>query len=309
MRCTAFCTNGIGDHLLLLPALRALVSMFPGQVTIVSPPGYSAILFGDLEFARAIPVETWWEPQVRHFDADAVAGAIDPGDLFVCFDRALSDSHRRLLDVLAPADSLGFFSEFKRAVRFRHDRHAADQAFALATALDPRLTIEEFAGAPWIDPLIRPLLDGLRERLSTRYKLLVAHTDTASEKMWEPRRFGRFFDAFLSEREDFVVAVVGHRVGAQALGRPQPRKFDFTAMPLGVSLGLAQRADLFVGIDSCALHAADLARVPSVALLGPASNPVEWGLRFTARGAVRRAAPLSELDADSVLSACRDVLT
>jgi ADP-heptose:LPS heptosyltransferase len=44
-------------------------------------------------------------------------------------------------------------------------------------------------------------------------------------------------------------------------------------------MGLVATADLFVGIDSSMLHAADLARVPGVGLFGP-TRAVEWGFRF-----------------------------
>jgi ADP-heptose:LPS heptosyltransferase len=145
--------------------------------------------------------------------------------------------------------------------------------------------------------------------MSPHYQLLIAHTDTEPEKMWDPPRFGRFFDAFLAERPDFVAAVVGDRTAAAALGAAHPRKFDLTGLPLSVSLALTQSASLFVGVDSCMLHAADLADVPIVALFGP-SEPREFGIRFSARRhALVRALPLSGLEVESVLAASRDVLT
>ena len=307
MRCVAFCSNGIGDHLLLLPALRALAAAFPGQVTGVFPTGLAETFFGDVALARTIPLRTWGDPQDRQFDAEGIAAALGPCDLLVCFDRAVSGAHRRLLAALAPRDSVGFFAAFRRVVRFRNDRHAADQAFALVQALDPAAAIEPFVAPAWVEPQARALVEELRARLSARYRLLVAHADTAGDKMWDAGRFGRFFDAFLAEHPGFVVALVGLRVGAPALGGPQPRKFDLTGLPLTVSLALAQQADLFVGIDSCVLHAADLAGVPCVGLFG-ATDPVEWGLRFTARRALLHELPLRELAVAPVLDACRRVL-
>jgi ADP-heptose:LPS heptosyltransferase len=137
--------------------------------------------------------------------------------------------------------------------------------------------------------------------------VLVAHADTDPDKMWDALSFGRFFDAFLAERPGFAVALVGLRAGAPALGAPQPRKLDLTGLPLAVSLALAERADLFVGVDSCVLHAADLAGTPCVGLFG-ASDPVEWGLRFAPRRVLLRELPLRELAVERVLGACRDVL-
>ncbi len=307
MRCVAFCTNGIGDHLLLLPALRALVKAFPGQVTGAFPPGVAETLFGDVALERTIPLPVWGDPQDRRFDADALAAELGACDLLVCFDRAVSVSHRRLLDVVAPRDSVGFFAGFARVVRFHNDRHAADQAFALVRALDPAAAIEPFVAPAGLHPAVRALVAELLAALGARYRLLVAHADTAPDKMWDAHRFGRFFDALLAERPGFAVALVGPRASAPALGESQPRKLDLTGLPLAVSLALAERADLFVGVDSCVLHAADLAGVPCVGLFG-ASDPVEWGLRFTERGALLRELPLRELAVERVLGACRAVL-
>src|SRR5262249_37867678 len=52
------------------------------------------------------------------------------------------------------------------------------------------------------------------------------------------------------------------------------------ALPLGHALALTATADLFVGVDSCFLHAADLARVPSVGLFF-ATEPHEFGTQWS----------------------------
>jgi ADP-heptose:LPS heptosyltransferase len=48
---------------------------------------------------------------------------------------------------------------------------------------------------------------------------------------------------------------------------------------LDTAMCLVSQASLFVGVDSCMLHAADLFRVPSVGLFGP-TNAIEFGCRF-----------------------------
>ena len=42
--------NGLGDHLLVLPALRALVETFAGRLGLVCMAGAPEIFFADLRF-------------------------------------------------------------------------------------------------------------------------------------------------------------------------------------------------------------------------------------------------------------------
>jgi aryl-alcohol dehydrogenase-like predicted oxidoreductase len=77
------------------------------------------------------------------------------------------------------------------------------------------------------------------------------------------------------------------------------------ALPLDCALALTTVADLFVGVDSCFLHAADLARVAAVGLFF-ATNPVEFGLRWSARRHVRADEP-SVLEPAEVADALRAV--
>jgi ADP-heptose:LPS heptosyltransferase len=51
---------------------------------------------------------------------------------------------------------------------------------------------------------------------------------------------------------------------------------------LEMVLAILKHADLFLGIDSCLLHAADLFRIPGVGLFGP-TDPRRWGFRLSPR--------------------------
>jgi ADP-heptose:LPS heptosyltransferase len=70
-------------------------------------------------------------------------------------------------------------------------------------------------------------------------------------------------------------------------------------------MGLVANADLFVGIDSSMLHAADLARVPGVGLFGP-TRAATWGFRFGPHRHVDRST-MADITVEEVLSAMEDL--
>jgi ADP-heptose:LPS heptosyltransferase len=85
---------------------------------------------------------------------------------------------------------------------------------------------------------------------------------------------------------------------------------------LELAMRLVGYSDLFLGIDSCFLHAADLYRIAGVALFGP-TRPSLWGFRFSpcardlsapaADGAMASLTPASVLEA--LLSVARESRT
>lgn len=108
---------------------------------------------------------------------------------------------------------------------------------------------------------------------------MVLHADTCEEKMWPARRFVRVLNEFLARHRDFVVLLVGGRRLPLDCGRVSARVIPCYGLPLMTSAALVANADLFLGIDSCMLHAADIFRVPGVGLFGPTS-PDEFGFRL-----------------------------
>src|SRR5262249_48126309 len=119
----------------------------------------------------------------------------------------------------------------------------------------------------------------LRQTLPAGSQVLVVHADTKPEKMWETTNFIATLDLFLQRHPEFVVWVVGTE-DLQLNGGQQGGKVRrYLRLPLGQAMALVAEADLFLGVDSCMLHVADLFRVPGVGLFGP-TLPAEWGFRF-----------------------------
>jgi ADP-heptose:LPS heptosyltransferase len=90
------------------------------------------------------------------------------------------------------------------------------------------------------------------------------------------------------------------------VGRERDRVSPHLGLPLDLAMGLVANADLFVGIDSSMLHAADLARVPGVGLFGP-TRAATWGFRFAPHRHVDMSA-MEDITAIDVLDAMEDLV-
>jgi ADP-heptose:LPS heptosyltransferase len=136
---------------------------------------------------------------------------------------------------------------------------------------------------------------------------LVVHPDTAPSKCWPVPRFIELLDRFLSRRCDFIVWVVGLPYGPLDVGRHAQRIVNCAGLPLDVTMALVSRADFFLGVDSCVLHAADFFRIPGVGLFGPTSS-TEWGFRIAPHRHLCGSGSLDSITVDAVLEALEDLI-
>src|SRR6266516_2903876 len=100
--------NGLGDHLLILPALRALAELFRGRLTLVCMPGARNSFFSDLPLRSVCEAHMNKVNGGRVFDAQAVATAVGTTDLLLSLNPWHSSSMSRLLELLTPRHSIGF---------------------------------------------------------------------------------------------------------------------------------------------------------------------------------------------------------
>jgi ADP-heptose:LPS heptosyltransferase len=108
-------------------------------------------------------------------------------------------------------------------------------------------------------------------------RLMVVHCDTQPHKLWDNEHWRVSIETFLNRYQNFYAAIVG--LSKERL--PEcARLIDCRNISLSTALAITASADLFVGVDSCMLHAADFARVPSVGLFGP-TDPRRFGCRVT----------------------------
>src|SRR6185369_15054261 len=107
-------------------------------------------------------------------------------------------------------------------------------------------------------------------------RTLSVQMDTRAPKNWDENRWVESVDAFLDQHSDFVVLLVGKRPVDTSQWRNSGRVIPCYGLSLPSSCCLVAESDFFIGIDSCLLHVADMARVPGVGLFGP-TNAKEFG--------------------------------
>jgi len=302
----AFFANGIGDHLINLPALRALGRRFEGRLRILCQEDAPPLFFGDVPHAAAVELDFEHDGPARRFDVDRALAELRSCDLLVSLNPWHSDSVDRLLEGLAPERSLGFFDAFDERVPLDFDKHSAELAFDVVLRLAPALALEDFAG-----PLRLPARDlggarRIRDEIPSALRVLAVHADTLEEKQLPRERWIEVLDRFLGRHPDFVALVVGTEDLGLDRGVHGERVVPCYGLPLGVSLALVTHADLFCGVDSCMLHAADLARVPGVGVFG-STHTAEFGFRFGPHRHVHAPTTLAELPAGPIADALEEL--
>lgn len=273
-------SNGLGDHLLNLPAVRALAHLFPHRLALLCQPGAGETFFHGLPLRRVVETPMAIEPRGKRFDAAAAARELGATDLLLSLNPWHGPSVDRLLERLAPPRSIGFHPGFTEVLERDFTKHSAELAFDVPRRLAPHLSLDDFAEPPRFPPAAHAAADDVWRSLPPAELTLAVHADSdEAHKTWPAQAFRRALDAVLERHPGMRVVVVGMADVGLAEGRHGARVTLCLGLPVGVAALLVGRSDLFLGVDSCFLHAADLFRVPGVALFGPTA-PHEWGFRF-----------------------------
>jgi ADP-heptose:LPS heptosyltransferase len=293
-RPVALFLNGIGDHVIALPAVRALAFTLDGELALVCLEQAKDLFYSGLRLRDVHVVDE------RRYDARALAKRIQGCDCFISFERADNPSTRSLLALLQPAHSVGHLDGFGHRIALQS--RAAAAAFDIARLFDASLQIEDFT-QPFIEPGgLQALRAAIATKLGYRPSILAVHCETAPHKVWRSDAFAQAVAGFLAHRPDWIAVVVGRGAGSFFAAGAGRRTFDLCGLPLRRSMEVVADADLFVGIDSCMLHVADISRVPSVAVVGPGTEP-GFGVRYARHSVVRAPASLDELAPDRVTAA------
>ena len=270
-----FFMNGIGDHLMLLPALRALEERLGGQAHYVGQDIGVRLLRGELPRMRftAIP----WGRGVHggyEFDVSAALEALRDATLLLSLVPWQSAQLNYMLHAAVNGNSIGFTPGCRRVIDYRIGEHTTDRAVRLVTTLFPGTRVT--AARPRSAALGAL---GARHRHTRSKRMLVVHNETLAHKRWPTARLRSTLIRVLKRHPDWIVADIAR--GNRGLpGRP------CTRLSLTQAFATVAAADAFLGVDSCMLHLADLHRVPGVGLFGPAEDaPLgarAMGFRFAA---------------------------
>lgn len=296
-----FFANGHGDHFLNLPAMRACADIFSGRLTVIGADKVIENLLHSLPVRKVVGLKMSRETTGRRFDVDDIARAVEGCDLFI----SLNPWHNRhvddLLAALAPECSIGFFPDFKIAVERDYQKHSADLAFDIVRAIDPDLRLDRFAGPPSFPERFVASADRLLAMIPAGRQVLTVHPDTLPEKMWPEEHWVRVIDAFLDLFPEYLTLLVGLSGVEGGRCRHRDRVIPCYGLPIPTTSLIISRSNLFAGVDSCFLHAADMYRIPSAGLFGP-TEIHEWGFRFSEGRHLKKGRAMEALHPDEVLS-------
>lgn len=293
-------TGGLGDTLLLWPALAGLRRRFPRSRIdlmghrercglLVVPGGGDQALDVEgtglhllFEISASIPPEV----RARFGSYQAVVVFAAPGDyalpenLSAC---GVGEVHAFLPEPPA-ADAVHVADHALRALE------GVDMAVAGETPPLPITGHENEAAAGWIQRL----------GLETHRFAVVAPGSGSSEKNWSPARYARLA-GWLADRGLQPVVLEGpadHASVAAMRGHLHLPAAVLACDDLAAVKGVLARASLVVGNDTGTTHLAALAGVPTVAVFGP-TDPQRWGLRGTRAQMVTSGAACAPCDRDA----------
>jgi hypothetical protein len=277
-----FFVNGFGDQLMALPAMRALGAMFPGGIQLLLGEGMLSFFYRGLPIGEAVRV--WWgEFEKGIIDVDRIARSTKPCDLFLCLSTPVSPSVLELSRKMDANWTVGHLEMFDQCVPVDNSAHMFDQFFSIPNQLQPELRFDDFSFAPTFSPAAERAAERfVRERVAPGESILFVHPETLTAKMWSPAWLSWVLEHFLDARSNYTVFLSSVlRYPLQVRSHHQHRVV-WVDEHLELALAILKHADLFLGIDSCFLHAADLFRIAGIGLFGP-TDPYRFGFRLSPR--------------------------
>jgi ADP-heptose:LPS heptosyltransferase len=288
-------SRGLGDHILTLPALRALGRLFPGKLQLIVSRSAPDLFFGDAGFRRILDMDfDFSRKSGRLFDVASAAEQLGEADLFLSVIPGSSEEWAQLSDILQPQWSIGYASGFARQLPLDLARHAVDQAFAVPRGFQPAFRPEDFSHPFPLPAESVKFAQALRGNLGNR-RLMVIHAETKPYKQWKPDQFRETLANFFAASPEYIGVEICQT--ETMLGDPvPPGVMTMSGLPLASAIALAAAADLLLCVDSMFLHVADLWRTPTVALFGP-TDPNVWGARFNSMCRHAKAEDMESLSA------------
>jgi ADP-heptose:LPS heptosyltransferase len=292
--------NGYGDRLMALPAIRALVDIFPARLQLICEIDDGDLFYRDINFDQIIEVQFSWSGE-RNFDAIAVADQLGDCDLFISLNPWESTSLDLLLTLLPKIPTVGFGGNFQTPLTYSDGEHYVDLVSHAVNQIIPNYYPENFAIPPARSVMETKLARQLRQGLPPANRIVAVQTHTLMSKRWSSGRFAAVLGQFLDSYLDYTAIVLDPHVTELQQLIKHDRVLFYPDRSLAEIFALVGSADLFLGVDSCLLHAADLYGIPGVGIFG-ATNPEEFGFRFAPHYHIS-ADSMTEIATESVLAA------
>lgn len=293
--------------MLALPALRGLCSGFEGRAYVVLKDGPDKFLFEGLNARKLVFLDMWQSASGpgAEFEPEAATKVLSGCDLFLSFVHWRSASLDNLISsaMSRPLPNYSFEENLLDSLDIR--QHSFDLIFAAARRIFPELDLNQFA-----EPLRFPpeVVGAGLDILSTLYgrTLIGFHPESSvPAKSCSDSVVRTIIDAILKIDSNVVICLFGVAERYTELERLSNRLLVFNRLPLRLAAYLVSKMSLFVGVDSCLLHVADISRVPGVGLFGP-TNPDLFGFRFAR--SIHFRSGLHDSVGDPVAAAVRSLL-
>lgn len=276
--------NGLGDTIINRPALAALAARLPRPVRLVCGNGRGDFLWNGLGFDDIVrlPMQRL-DDGGRDFDLEAIPVEYGDCEVFATMVPWFSASLNGLVDRLRPARSYGLGRGFDVNLPLDYRKNSVELGFDVVRAIFADAEIGDYRVALSFDDdcerKVALLFDSIA---SAGYRrVLAVHTESLAGKQWSAARFRDVLCATLERCEDAVAVLVDYVPSEDICSCHAHKVLRMPGLLLQNATNIVTHCDVFLGIDSCMLHAADLAGVPGVALFGPDTDPREFGYYWT----------------------------
>jgi len=296
--------GGIGDAVLLLPALKALVKVFPDACVDVLGERRNAAAF---RFISGVGT-------VRCYDAGSDLCSVLSRRYDVVIDTEQSYRLSAVVARLTRAPVLVGFGTNERgrlftdAVPYPHDAYEADAFLRLLQPL--RLPAPASLAIPFVE-----LPEGAQEEairllapLGGRRFVVLFPGASVPEKLWEPERFRQVVAAL--NRRGVPVVLVGGKdtaVAAEKIAQGNDVLDLSGRTSLLVTAAVIELGELLIGGDSGLLHIGVGLGRATVSLFGP-SDPQKWGPRGERHQVVSAALPCAPCSRFGTIPTCANAV-
>lgn len=302
-----FFANGIGDGVLALPALRAIGAGFEGRAKFLLKAGSDRFLFNSLDVKNCLFVDMHQNTSSgMDFCCDVVRPFAHGCDLFISYVPWTSRSLAQIfLDKRAPI-SIGVNSCFDVFVVPEAGKHQFDIMFSVTQHIFPDLNLEEFAYAPATSQSVEAERRRILGRLNGRLLIGIHPEASHPAKSYPILLVEQLICDLISLSENICVCIFGQGKELAQLEDISHSVFVLDST-LEVAASAVPKLNLFIGVDSCFLHFADIHRVPGVGLFGPTSYEL-WGYRFAPHIHLQSARGMDEISPPDIIKAANSLL-
>ncbi|TWI60262.1 ADP-heptose:LPS heptosyltransferase [Bradyrhizobium huanghuaihaiense] len=301
-----FFSSGIGDGVLALPALRALCYGFEGRAYVVLKNGPDKFLFEGLNARKLLFLDMWQSASGlgAEFQTEATTKLLSGCDLFLSFVEWRSASLDNLIFNSMSQSLPNHSAEENLLDSLDIQQHSFDLIFEVVKRIFPELDLNQFS-----EPLTfsHEVVGAGLEILGTLYgrTLIGFHPESSLPgKSCSDSVVKDVIEAILKLDSNVVLCLFGLAERYTELEHLSNRLLVFNRVPLKLAAYLVSQMSLFIGVDSCFLHVADISRVPGIGLFGPTS-PDLFGFRFARNIHFRNG--LNDTTGDTIACAVRSL--